>query len=177
MLNSYLQRFVAHAELISTKIRCSCCTHMYKDMLFMLNSYLQDSLLMLNSYLQTFVIHTLPRTTKIIFLRLGISLRNFSTFRILFYKTNKYSSPAGQCSGRQWDFTDDITILNKRKDIVFPVCGFMASVSVSKQNELLHLHTRCDRLLANLFTNLHITVESETRAPFARSKQVLSFPV
>jgi len=80
----------------------------------MLYSYLQDSLFMLNSYLQTFVIHILPRTTKIILLRLGISLHNFSKFRASFYK-----SPAGRCSGQQWDFTDDITILNKRKDISF----------------------------------------------------------
>jgi len=76
--------------------------------MFMLNSHLQDSLFMLNSYLQTFVIHILPRTTKIILLRLGISLHNFSKFRASFYKINKYSSPAGRCNGRQWDFTDDI---------------------------------------------------------------------
>ena len=132
---------------------------------------------MLNSYLQTLVIHTLPRTTKMILLRLGISIHNFSTFRALFYKINKYSSPGGRCSGRQLDFTDDIIILNTRKNIVFPVCGFMATLSVFKQKEWLYLHTRCDHLLSNLFTTLRITVESETRAPFARSKQVLPIPV
>lgn len=102
-----------------------------------------------------------------------MSVHNFNTFRPCnTNSTNTLDEPVGV------NFIQGKSISNTRKDIACRVCGVYDFSRCVQPNELIiYSYTSCERLLSNVFTNLQVTVESKTRAPFAMSKQVLPGPV